>query len=237
MTSTDQDNGRSRRKERALELLLTLGEAAALAFGMSAAAAAQRMESTSRSSRPAGPAGSNPVSRVEEPMSKTTAIPVVRRPDEAERVPNPIAEEIVIKLTQGETGGAVSLFESHPGPGAGPPMHVHEREDEILYVVEGTIRFVIGDQMRETPAGGVAFIPRGVPHAWQNVASKPGRVMFFFTPASPGMESFFRAFAEVPKDGPVQDEMARLAVGAGADVLGPPLARSHPDDGSSEAVA
>ena len=165
---------------------------------------------------------------LEETMSETSAVPVVRRPEEGRPVPNPIAEDVIIKLTHGETGGALSMFESTPGPGAGPPMHVHANEDEVLYVVEGTIRFKLGDEMRETPAGGFAFIPQGLRHAWQNVGSEPARVMFFFTPASPGMERFFSAFAEVPGDGPVQEEFTRLGSEAGMEVVGPPLAQSHP---------
>lgn len=161
-------------------------------------------------------------------MSETSAVPVVRRPEEGRPVPNPIAEDVIIKLTHGETGGGLSMFESTPGPGAGPPMHVHANEDEVLYVVEGTIRFKLGDVLRETPAGGLAFIPRGLRHAWQNVGAEPARVMFFFTPASPGMERFFSAFAEVPKDGPVQEEFARLGSEAGMEVVGPPLAQAHP---------
>jgi quercetin dioxygenase-like cupin family protein/ketosteroid isomerase-like protein len=158
-----------------------------------------------------------------ETMSETSAVPIVRRPEEGQRVPNPIADDVIIKLTEGETGGALSMFESTPGPGAGPPMHVHANEDEVLYVVEGTVRFKLGDEIRETPAGGFAFIPRGLHHAWQNVGSEPARVMFFFTPASPGMERFFSALAEVPEDGPVQEEFARLGLEAGMDVVGPPL--------------
>jgi hypothetical protein len=56
------------------------------------------------------------------------------------------------------------------------------------------------------------------------VGSEPARVLFFFTPASPGMERFFSAFAEVPEDGPVQVEFARLGSQAGMEVVGPPLA-------------
>jgi quercetin dioxygenase-like cupin family protein/ketosteroid isomerase-like protein len=155
--------------------------------------------------------------------SVPSAVPIVRRPDEGQTVPNPIADDVVIKLAESETGGALSMFESSPGPGAGPPMHVHAAEDEVLYVVEGTIRFQLGDETRETQAGGFAFIPRGLPHAWQNVGTESARVMFLFTPASPGMERFFSAFAEVPENGEVMEAFARLGREAGMHVVGPPL--------------
>jgi quercetin dioxygenase-like cupin family protein/ketosteroid isomerase-like protein len=157
----------------------------------------------------------------EEKTPETSAL--VRGPDEGTVVPNPIADDVIVKLTARETGGALSMFESTPAPGAGPPMHVHANEDEVLYVEDGTIRFKLGDAVSDAPAGGFAFIPRGLHHAWQNVGSEPARVMFFFTPASPGMERFFTAFAEVPEDGRVQEEFARLGREAGMDVVGPPL--------------
>jgi quercetin dioxygenase-like cupin family protein len=159
-----------------------------------------------------------------DPVSATSAVPVVRRPEEGQSVPNPIADDVFFKLTEDETGGALSMFESTPGPGAGPPMHVHANEDEVLYVVKGIIRFKLGDETWETPAGGIAFIPRGLHHAWRNVGSEPARVMFFFMPASSGMERFFLAFAQVPEHGPVQEEFARLGSEAGMELVGPPLA-------------
>ena len=153
----------------------------------------------------------------------SAARPVVRRPEEGEVISNPIADDVVVKLTAAETGGALSMFESITAPGAGPPMHVHANEDEVLYVEEGTIRFKLGDEVRDTPAGGFAVVPRGLHHAWQNAGSEPARVMFFFTPGSPGIERFFRAFAEVPADGRVQEEFARLGREAGIELVGPPL--------------
>jgi quercetin dioxygenase-like cupin family protein len=161
-------------------------------------------------------------------MSEASAVPVVRRAEEGQTVRNPLGDGVTIKLTEGETGGALTMFESTPAPGVGPPKHVHANEDEVVYVLEGTLRFKLGDEMRETPTGGFAFIPRGLHHTWQNVGSEPARLLIVFTPASPGMEQFFLAFAEVPEGGPVQEEFARLGREAGFDVVGPPLAQSDP---------
>lgn len=47
------------------------------------------------------------------------------------------------------------------------PLHVHSREDELWYVVEGTIRFTIGDETRDAGPGTFAYIPRNVPHTFQ----------------------------------------------------------------------
>ena len=70
------------------------------------------------------------------------------------------------------------------------------------------------------------FVPRGVPHCFQNVGDAPARILVLFTPS--GMERFFDAFAELPA-GPVDPDAFRAAgAPADMDVIGPPLARSDP---------
>jgi len=130
---------------------------------------------------------------------------------------------MIFKLTGAETGGAISMFEATPGPGSGPPLHVHANGDEIICVVEGNIRFQLGDQTWETTAGGFTFIPRGLKHTWQVVGSEPARLMFFFTPAAPGIERFFSEFADVPADAQLQQEFDRRGPEAGMEIVGPPV--------------
>jgi quercetin dioxygenase-like cupin family protein len=148
-------------------------------------------------------------------MSEASAL-IARGPGEGKAVPSSIANNVIFKLTGAETGGAQSMFETSPGPGAGPPLHVHGYEDEIIYIVEGTLRFYCGDkgeETREISAGGVAFMPHGIVHTWKNIGTEPARLIAIFTPASPGMEQFFQAFAEVPMDAKadsVEQEFARI---------------------------
>lgn len=159
-------------------------------------------------------------------MSKTageTPGMIVRRPEERQGIPNPVGESMIFKLTGAETGGAISMFEATPRPGSGPPLHVHANEAEIICVLEGNIRFQLGDQSWETTAGGFAFIPGGLKHTWQVVGSEPARLMFFLTPASPGIERFFSAFADVPADAQLQQEFNRLGPEAGMEIVGPPV--------------
>ena len=82
------------------------------------------------------------------------------------------------------------------GPGDGPPLHTHEAQDESWYVLEGELRFKLGDTMQAAPAGSFVFVPRGTVHAFQNVGPGPARILVIFTPA--GMEPFFERFAELP---------------------------------------
>jgi quercetin dioxygenase-like cupin family protein len=132
-------------------------------------------------------------------------------------------------LANGEhTGGALTAFESSVAPGHGPPFHVHVREDELIYVLEGRLRFRLEETFHEAPAGSLAFLPRGVPHTWQNGGETQARFFVVFTPAAPGMERFFERAAELPADTRGADAFGTFAGDAGMVVLGPPLAQSHP---------
>lgn len=127
-----------------------------------------------------------------------------------------------------QTGGALTAFENIAPPGAGPPFHLHLREDEMIYVLEGRLRVRLPEAIHEAPAGSFVFIPRGVPHTWQNGGESPARILVVFTPAAPGMERFFERAAELPEETRAADAFGTLAGEAGMTVLGPPLAQSHP---------
>jgi quercetin dioxygenase-like cupin family protein/ketosteroid isomerase-like protein len=154
--------------------------------------------------------------------------PFVRasEPEKAFDKPAPVGE-LNFKAHDRDTGGAMTAFESNIAPGEGPPFHLHLREDEAIYVLEGRIRVRLEEVVHEAPAGSFVFIPRGVPHTWQNVDETQVRLLVVFTPAAPGMERFFARAAELP-DKARAEAFGRFAADAGMDVLGPPLAQSHP---------
>jgi quercetin dioxygenase-like cupin family protein len=94
-----------------------------------------------------------------------------------------------LKLTSVESDGELTVIEDVIEPGAGPPLHVHERENETYYVLDGEFEFVCGDDVVRGGAGTFVHAPRGVPHRYSNVGSQPGRMLFSFTPG--GIEAFF----------------------------------------------
>jgi mannose-6-phosphate isomerase-like protein (cupin superfamily) len=73
-------------------------------------------------------------------------------------------------------------------------LHVHEREDELFYVLEGEHTFEVGDETFRVGPGGMVFAPRGVPHAQRRVVPRTGRVLVLAVPG--GMDGFFRELAE-----------------------------------------
>ena len=153
------------------------------------------------------------------------AEPVIRRPGEGGTVDNPLGgEQLTFKVRGEQTGGSLTVFETVPPPGEGPPLHTHANEDESLYVLEGEMRFKLGDELQAAPAGSFVFIPRGAPHTWQNVGDEPARMLVHFAPS--GMERFFDGFAAL--DGPDPRVFEVAGAEAGVDVVGPPLAQSDP---------
>jgi mannose-6-phosphate isomerase-like protein (cupin superfamily) len=128
-----------------------------------------------------------------------------------------VGDTMTLKATSESTGGGLMLLENMTAPGGGPPPHVHTREDEFWFVLEGTFEIRIGDAVHELGPGGFAYAPRGTVHNFRNTAPRPGRVLVGFTPG--GMEGFFReAGRPATDDGPAppvdDDEIARtLAAG------------------------
>ena len=87
----------------------------------------------------------------------------------------------VIKLTAAQTGGLMSIVEVTEPPGAEAPLHVHHREDEAFWVLEGDVTFEVGGTTFEASAGDFAFGPRDVPHRYE-VGGSGCRMLFIFTP-------------------------------------------------------
>jgi quercetin dioxygenase-like cupin family protein len=96
---------------------------------------------------------------------------------------------ISILLSGSETGGTLAVWESVQRAGSEPPLHVHYDADETFLVMEGEMRFMVGEQVLDAPAGSVVFGPRGVPHAFK-IKSPQARSITLCTPA--GFEEFFR---------------------------------------------
>jgi quercetin dioxygenase-like cupin family protein len=129
------------------------------------------------------------------------------------------------KATSSETGGAFLLFEDDLDGGKVTPLHIHPDADETFVMLDGEIMLHIDGQPRSLGAGGVAVIPRGVPHAFL-VTSAKARMLCLQTPGSG--EAFFRHASEPAVDGTAPpsvdfDRVRAAAEETGAiEILGPP---------------
>jgi mannose-6-phosphate isomerase-like protein (cupin superfamily) len=110
--------------------------------------------------------------------------------------------EILVKASGAATDGAFALFEEIAP--VDTPLHVHEREDELFFVLEGEHVFEVGEDEFRVGPGGLVFAPRGVPHAQRRVVPRTGRVLVFTVPA--GLEGFFRALADADRAGTLGPE-------------------------------
>lgn len=147
-------------------------------------------------------------------------------PGEGLTIEGPAGGPLTFKARGAETNGALTAFENVIAPGEGPPVHVHAHEDESWYVLEGTLRFRLGTDLRAAPTGSFVFVPRGTDHAFQNIGDEPARILVMFTPA--GIEHFFDRFASLPGDAVDAVAFARIGREVGMEVTGPPLAVSDP---------
>lgn len=93
------------------------------------------------------------------------------------------------KLDSRDTQGRLAVLEATVPPGGGPPRHNHVNEDEIFYVLDGTLEISIGDAEYEAGPGSLVFVPQGVMHGFTNRTRDYAKQLLLFTPG--GFERFF----------------------------------------------
>jgi quercetin dioxygenase-like cupin family protein len=102
---------------------------------------------------------------------------------------------VVFRLAGQDTGEAFAVVEHPVEPRRLTWPHVHTREDEYSFVLEGVIGARVGDQLIEAvDAGSYLCKPRGVPHAFWNPGPRPARLLEIISP--PGFEAYFVELAE-----------------------------------------
>jgi quercetin dioxygenase-like cupin family protein len=97
-----------------------------------------------------------------------------------------VADDPGVKASRHSTGGALSVFETTIE--AGPPLHVHDREDECFYVLDGELSVRCGGDTFDAATGSFVFLPRGRPHRFQ-ATERPARLLLVAVPG--GIEDYF----------------------------------------------
>jgi mannose-6-phosphate isomerase-like protein (cupin superfamily) len=97
-----------------------------------------------------------------------------------------LADDPGLKASQHSTGGALSVFETTVE--AGPPLHVHDRDDECFYVLDGELSVRCGRDVFDAAAGSFVFLPRGRAHRFW-ARDKPARLLLIAVPG--GIEDYF----------------------------------------------
>ncbi|MDQ2881138.1 MAG: quercetin 2,3-dioxygenase [Actinomycetota bacterium] len=134
----------------------------------------------------------------------------------------------LIKSTGASTGGRLAVIETWAPRGPGSPLHVHHREAEFWYVIEGELTMWVGGELFEAPEGSFVYGPPDIPHTFA-IASDQARFLVLTQPT--GFESFLRdgsepaiALSLPPAGGPPPDpaRLAAMAAEYGIEILGPP---------------
>ena len=126
-----------------------------------------------------------------------------------------------VKATGAQTGGAFGLIEQELPPRFASPYHVHHREDETFYVLEGNLTFICGRRWTVGP-GAYLFLPRNIPHGFKVEETGPAKILILVTPA--GFEQFVLemcAPASASAGPPDMQKLLAVAAQYGVDILGP----------------
>jgi quercetin dioxygenase-like cupin family protein len=150
--------------------------------------------------------------------------PYVRQATEHQRLAYGGAELAVI-LDAAITGGQLSVFDTHSRRGDASPVHVHSRDDEAFLVLDGQMTVWVGQERHILSAGGIAFLPRNIPHAVRcDIAT---RALVLSAPAG-SQETVFRTagwdLSRPMPEGwqPAPDALREAAEQAGVTLIGPP---------------
>jgi mannose-6-phosphate isomerase-like protein (cupin superfamily) len=102
-------------------------------------------------------------------------------------------------LATGEdTNGAYALIHALVPPGGGPPPHIHRREDEAFFVLEGELSCQIDGQSLTATTGAWVTLPKGSLHAFKSTGPTPVKMLILVNPS--GLERYFSEIGHATKE-------------------------------------
>jgi quercetin dioxygenase-like cupin family protein len=133
-------------------------------------------------------------------------LPIVLQPDGGKLL-DVLGDIVTIKVTGEDTDGVYTVVQTVSPPQGGPPLHVHHREDEAFYVLEGEFEIQCGETKIQAVPGSFVLAPREIPHTFRNINSGSSKVLIIVTPA--GIEKFFEELSELASQGPPDIEKVK----------------------------
>lgn len=134
---------------------------------------------------------------------------------------------VTLKATGAQTRGRLTVVEFLNPPGFAPPLHRHQEEDEMFYVLSGTAEFRCAGEVLAAGPGDFVLLPVGVPHTFVVGGDEPLRTLQITTPA--GFEHFAAAAGGPaterrlpPAAAPDPAALGHAAARHGIEILGPP---------------
>ena len=157
--------------------------------------------------------------------STTSPMKLTLGPDEGRTAAplNIVGEETVVKVSPADSDGQMAFFHLTVPPMSGPPLHVHSREDELFYVLEGELVFELDGERFTAVAGSTVYLHRGVVHRYQNFTNETARLLIVTTPGT--FCDFFEELSDATPAGgmPTIEALQSLDAKYGLTTLGPPM--------------
>jgi mannose-6-phosphate isomerase-like protein (cupin superfamily) len=141
-------------------------------------------------------------------------------------------DRITMLMTGEQTGGSYAAVDTFTVLGSGPPPHIHHREDEMFYVLDGEGTIFVGDEVIPARAGTCVHVPSGMIHHYKSEGRKPLHMVVTYTPA--GFENYFLKVGIPTRQGdevapPVTDEILQRLF-ASANQFYMEILQPHPED-------
>ena len=157
-------------------------------------------------------------------LTRTQLMPVLRE-DGVGPMHNVLGARHRYKLLAEESGGVLSVWEVILEPGIGAPPHIHAREAEMFYVVEGTLALSPGEggAARHLGTGSFFYAPAGTPHAFHNPGPATARILVFATPGE-NLVTMFGEMDSAARDAggmPPLEAVTRIAGDHGVAIIPP----------------
>jgi Uncharacterized conserved protein, contains double-stranded beta-helix domain len=136
---------------------------------------------------------------------------------------NIVGEETLVKVSADDSEKTLAFFHLVAPPMSGPPRHVHTREDELFYVLEGELVFELDGERHTARTGDTVYLRRGVVHAYQNFTDSTARLLIATTPGE--FCGFFEDLSAATPPGalPEPERLNDIATKFGITMLGPPM--------------
>ena len=154
-----------------------------------------------------------------------TNLPLLRKSNEGRTIA--VVGDVYRFLATGDdTTGKYAMWEAIVPPGGGPPPHVHSREEEGFYILEGEVVFTVSGEKILAMAGMFANMPVGTPHSFKNESNRPAKMLISVAPA--GLEQMFMEVGVPLTEGattalpPMKEEIEKLlavASGYGIEIM------------------
>jgi mannose-6-phosphate isomerase-like protein (cupin superfamily) len=128
---------------------------------------------------------------------------------------------LVFKVTGDDTDGTLDFFTVEVAPKSGPPVHVHHRQEEAIFVLKGRYKVKVGDELFRCDVGGFVYMPKEVPHAFFSLTDEVGEIIVVYTPG--GGDRFYEEFGPIARSGADRSTLAAVFAKHDMTLLGPPL--------------